>query len=296
MKIWSAYVTETSASRTDAWIAENCPFFASRKSAKNAIREGLIKIDGTVPEPQARPAAGSLAEVFSGPEKVRPVYRLEMPVLYEDECLAVVQKPAGIPVNGNAFRTVERSLPGILKQGTGSTLLPAPVPVHRLDSSTAGLLICAKTGEAAASLGRQFETRTVKKIYRALVSGWLGESGIMEQPVEGRPARTLYRTVSRVPSVRNCWISDMELIPETGRTHQLRQHCAAAGCPIMGDRLYGEKGNVLFGKGLFLFASSVSFDHPVSGERVSVTAEIPRKFRTLLLREEMMWNSYNAGY
>ena len=219
-------------------------------------------------------------------------FRLQLDIHYEDEHLAVVVKPAGIPTSGNQFKTIQNALIFNLNKTTAPDALNWPKPVHRLDASTSGLLLVAKTKLAQVNLGQQFENKTVKKRYHAVVIGQPPESGEWNSPIENKPSRTSFRTLQTVPSLRNTWLSLLELTPHTGRTHQLRIHLSRAGFPIMGDKLYGEEGEVFKGKGLFLCSTGLSFTHPANHQELSLELELPQKFQSLLQREKRRWNRY----
>jgi RluA family pseudouridine synthase len=268
--------------RLDAYICALTPLFPSRKSAKKAISAGVILLDGRIPQPHDRPRPGQLLEIFERAAPGHHDFNLSLKVIFEDRFLAVVVKPAGFPVNGNRHRTIEHALPAALEKSMEPDAMSRPMPVHRLDSGTGGLLLAAKTSGAMVLLGRMFQERSVSKTYRAIVAGRLEGSGMIDKAVDGRPALSRYRAISHAPSLRNGYLTLLELNPETGRTHQLRIHCAHIGHHIMGDRLYGPAGDTLTGKGLFLFASGLRFSHPVTGEKMDLAVNEPGKFGALL--------------
>lgn len=266
----------------------------SRKGIKNAIKRGDFLIDGKRGETGRWIEPGMKIELTSPEIPEHESYGLFLDVVYEDDHLAAVIKPAGIPVNGNSFRTVENSLPRNLKSSAERDALPRPRPVHRLDVPTSGLLLIAKTLRAQVSLGNQFEKKTVSKRYRAIVQGMLDAPGRVESKIDGRDAVTDYTPLKSVPSLRNEWLTIVDLFPRTGRTHQLRRHMAELGHPIAGDTLYGQEGNIFKGKGLFLAAVELSFAHPVNGDEISLMIGDPEKFRTYLEREERRWRKYRS--
>lgn len=194
-------------------------------------------------------------------------------VVYEDSHLLVVNKPAGmLSVPG---KTGEESIYSLLKLSYPDC--PELAMVHRLDMDTSGLLVVAKTKQVHEALQKQFLTHEVKKTYIALLERPIAGEGWVElplrpdiddrprqlvDPVYGKPAVTLYRSLGG---------SRIELHPETGRTHQLRVHCAhklGLGNPIKGDRLYGTKGDRLY-----LHAAHLTFRHPITGEEMHFHAE-----------------------
>lgn len=203
-------------------------------------------------------------------------------IVYEDDALAVVNKPAGmLSVPG---RTEDYSVATWAQQHWEGAML-----VHRLDMWTSGLLLVAKNTEAYHHLQRQFEERTIKKKYLALVEGVPEkEHGIIDLPLlcdptnrprqvvdyeHGKRAITEYRVLSTQRD--GSFVSLLALWPHTGRTHQLRMHCAhphGLGCPIVGDELYGHKSDRLY-----LQAQSITFIHPVTGKRMYL--ELPTGFK-----------------
>ncbi len=261
----------------------------SRNGIKKAIKRGDFLIDGVKAETATWVKPGQIIELFESESSDIPVYRSELIVVYEDSCLAVVNKPAGITVSGNRFKTVENALPYNLSRSVEADALKRPAPVHRLDSPTSGLLLIAKTKTAQINLGMQFETRNIKKRYRAVVKGRVVSSGRIVADIDGRSSETEYVPVRSVPSIKNDHVTLMDLYPGTGRTHQLRRHMADAGHPIIGDKKYGAAGDLFRGKGLFLAAVELSLTHPVTGLPLNIKIDEPEKFRTFMDREERRW-------
>lgn len=266
----------------------------SRKGAKKAIERGRILLNGEVVETGRYVQPGDEISLVEKPAELHKTYRLDLEVVYEDDHMAVVCKPAGIPVSGNRFKTVAQALPHNLKPSTCTDALRIPLPVHRLDAPTTGLLLVAKTGSAMVELGRKFADREVRKRYRAVVFGTLTLSGKIDSPVDGKPAQSICAPLCTVPSLRHGSLTLVELEPLTGRTHQLRIHMAGAGHPIVGDAQYGSDANVLKGKGLMLSAVWLTLGHPVFPEReIDLQTALPQKFTSLLEREERRWKKFN---
>jgi 23S rRNA-/tRNA-specific pseudouridylate synthase len=166
--------------------------------------------------------------------------------------------------------------------------------VHRLDNPTTGILLVAKTSRAAKKLGQQFENKTIRKTYRALVQGTIDKTGVINSLIEKQEALTEYKRLSVSSSLANTTLSDVELYPKTGRTHQLRIHMASIGHAIIGDSLYGIEGKTLKHKGLFLYAVGLVFYHPVSSEKISLTMNLPEKYQVYLNREKARWEKFNT--
>ena len=219
------------------------------------------------------------------PQLKRPKpFPLEIEIVHEEDSFAVVVKPAGLLINGNQFRTLENALIDQLKLSSSEDALKWGKPVHRLDSATSGLVIIAKTLEAHRKFGDLFSERKIKKEYHAVVQG-RPEDQIISSDVNSKVAESKMTVISSVPSLRNEYLSLVRLEPKTGRTHQLRIHCKEITHPIVGDKLYGEEGNVMKHKGLFLAATSLQFEHPMSSEIMTISIPVPPKFEALLKRE-----------
>jgi len=221
-------------------------------------------------------------------------------VVFADDCIVVVDKPSGMP-SVPARTPFDPPAVGVRLAASFGPL----EAVHRIDRDTSGLLILARTREARAALGIAFEKRRVAKRYLAVVAGQPpGSSGTISLPLardhahpprykvehaQGRHATTSWRLVAKrrcgsvamtscagppPPVAIKQTVSLMELEPFTGRSHQLRVHLGAIGCPILGDRLYGEPPwNTVCA--LALHAASLAFDHPTTGERVAFIAPPP---------------------
>ncbi|MDF7798897.1 RluA family pseudouridine synthase [Pontiellaceae bacterium B1224] len=265
----------------------------SRKGISKAIKRGEFRINGQVAHSGDWIESGQTIELMDLQERPPKTYLLLLDVVFEDEFLAVIKKPPGIEVSGNKFKTVENALSGSLTPSTQSDALAWPRPVHRLDYSTSGLLLVAKTAGAQRLLGQAFEERRVHKRYCAVVMGNVPRSGTVETPIADLPARSEYEPVQTVPSLRSGHVTLVNLFPTTGRTHQLRIHMASIGHPIVGDSKYGEEGNTLKGKGLFLAAIELRFPHPATQEEINISIDAPPKFATLLEREQARWEKFN---
>ncbi|RKX38684.1 MAG: RluA family pseudouridine synthase [Verrucomicrobia bacterium] len=267
------------------------PVIPSRKAIAKAIKRGELRINGATAQSGDWVEADQTLELVDLQQRIPKTYRLPLEVVFEDEYLAVINKPPGIEVSGNKFKTIENALVGSLSPSSQPDALAWPRPVHRLDYSTSGLLVVAKTSGAQVFLGRQFEERKIHKRYRAVVMGELLSSGRVDEPINGVTACSEYASVETIPSLRSGHLTLVDLSPLTGRTHQLRIHMAAIGHPIVGDQKYGEAGNVLKGKGLFLAAVELRFPHPADQVEMTVSIDVPAKFDSLLRREQARFKS-----
>jgi RluA family pseudouridine synthase len=246
----------------------------SRKSVKKAIKRGLLLVNGETSETGHWVNEGEVLTVIND-QTTRPIYERSIQVLYEDDYMAAVQKPADLPVSGNAFRTLQNALSFNLSSSSQKDVLTVPRPVHRLDRLTGGVVLIAKTLSAAAHLGSQFENRTVEKTYLAWVSGLIESEIIFENPIEEKEAVTAIQPVRNLNHRRFSELTLVEAKPKTGRRNQIRIHLAEAGFPILGDAKF--KG-LKSGKGLFLFAKKILFIHPISSEKLEIEALAPKKF------------------
>jgi tRNA pseudouridine32 synthase / 23S rRNA pseudouridine746 synthase len=201
-------------------------------------------------------------------------------ILYQDDQIIVVNKPAGLLSVPGKLEGRSDCLTSRLQAAHWDTLL-----VHRLDCDTSGVMIFARTKQAQGFLGQEFEKRRAKKTYIARVWGQLTpDAGHIDLPLctdwpnrprqmvdhqNGRPAQTDWQVLERDDSSTR-----LRLFPLTGRSHQLRVHMLAQGCPILGDPIYA-KGAARAYPRLMLHAESLSLHHPATGEMVSVTAPCP---------------------
>jgi len=276
------------------YVQQIFPTIPSRKGVKKAIAREEILVDGQKTSTGHWIKAGQKIELLESTANPPKEYILKLEIVFEDEYLAVINKPAGIPVSGNQFRTIQNALIGNISLSKEADALRWPKPVHRLDGPTSGLLIVAKTAKALVKLGQQFEQKTIQKKYAAIVMGESPEKGIVASDVDGLKSLSEYKTLQTINSLRSKHLSWVELSPKTGRTHQLRIHMSSIGYPILGDKLYGDEGHVLEGKGLFLCALGLELTHPITGRLLALEIDIPYKFTTLLAREASRWLKYKG--
>ncbi len=269
-----------------------CNTIHSRSGIKKAIKRGQLRVDGKVAGEGVWLQSGQKIELVDSDHKTPKIFKLPLKIIFEDEHISVIVKPSGYPVSGNRFKTIKNALLSNIGISTEADALKQPIPVHRLDSPTSGLLVIAKTSKAAMHLGQQFEKKLVKKRYRAIVSGRTPEEGIIDTAIGGQKSTTNYKLVKHGRSLHTKWMSVIDLFPETGRTHQLRIHLAGIGFPILGDDKYGDVAVRLKGKGLFLSAVEISFLHPMTGKPFHAKIEQPEKFKLFFDREQRRWEKY----
>ena len=257
--------------------------------ARKLIKRGFISLNGETVETSRYVKSGDILTVdldalAKDDENQNVSWTTDISVLYEDERLAVVEKPAGILTSGARKRTLEHALSSNVKVSTHDDALLSAHPVHRLDLAVGGLVCVAKTRSFCRVLCAEFEQRRVRKRYRALVVGYVQEDhGVCTTPIDDKEAQTTWAVVSRSNSVHTEWITTLDLWPHTGRKHQLRRHCAIElGHPIVGDTLYTPDPKILCRhKGIFLKAVELTFasvKHDVTGECLHVELPEPNKF------------------
>jgi 23S rRNA pseudouridine1911/1915/1917 synthase len=277
----------------------------SRSRLQQWVREGRVRVDGTVRRGRDKVLGGERVEVDAVLERRDDVAAEELPlhVIYRDRALLVVDKPAGLvvhPAAGNWAGTLQNAL---LHFDPALAVLPRSGIVHRLDKETSGLLVVARTTSAHKALVDALQARAVKREYRAVVSGVLPAGGVVEAPIgrhptartrmavvaSGKPALTRYRVIERFRAH-----SHLQVNLETGRTHQIRVHMAHVGHPLVGDPVYGGRlrlppgctpdlAEVLRGfRRQALHAHRLGLPHPETGAWVEWESPLPDDLRRLL--------------
>lgn len=287
MKLLETHIVPKSNSpvRIQEYDVANFECIATKSTLKKSIKKQLITINGKTATTAVYVSENDIIKIYAEEAIVKKIFKLVIPVIFEDDEIAIINKPAGFPTSGNYFKTIENALPHNIKPATGTDALAYPKPVHRLDNPTSGILIIAKTKSAQRDLYRQFEQQQITKTYQAIVIGKTMSKGEITSAVAEKEAFTKYKTIQTVASLQNEHLSLVELFPTTGRTHQLRVHLASINHPIVGDQLYGKKEEN-YKKGLFLCATSIEFIHPRTKEKISFTINPPNKYTNLLAREE----------
>ncbi len=316
MNVQTLEVSEDEAgSRLDRWFKRHFPQVPHGQLQK-LLRKGLVRVDGARAKANLRLETGQeirvppLGERARAPES-RPVppqdeadvAALRDSILHKDASVIVVNKPPGLAVQGGSKTT--RHLDGML-DALCFGAPERPRLVHRLDKDTSGVLVLARSAAAARALAAAFKHRDAKKVYWALVAGWPEPAaGRIEQALakrggaggekvvgadEGKRAVTLYRTIASTGGESTArvragaegaggGISWLALSPLTGRTHQLRAHCALHGVPVLGDGKYGGRqafpGQAGIAKGLHLHARAIEIPHPDGGV-LRTQAPLPR--------------------
>ncbi|WP_051285088.1 RluA family pseudouridine synthase [Aequorivita capsosiphonis] len=258
----------------------------TKSALKKALKKQYVTVNGEIATSATFINGGECIRL-SILEEVSPKKKLIFPlkVLFEDEYLAVIHKPAGIMVSGNSFKTIANALDQNLKRSN----LPdatAPKPVHRLDFATTGILLVGKTSSSIRVLNKMFENKEIKKIYYAITIGEMNSQGEIISDIDGKDSKSTYTLCESVLSERFGKLNLVQLEPETGRRHQLRKHLSNIGNPILGDKEYGIENLILNGKGLYLHAYSLRFNHPFTQDEVYIKDELPKSFKKIFIQIE----------
>ena len=253
----------------------------TKSALKKALRKKYVSVNGVIAS-SATLIHGGETIGLSIPETVSPRKKLvfDLEVLFEDQHLAAIHKPAGILVSGNSFKTIANALSQNLKK---SILTDAtnPQPVHRLDFATTGILLVGKTSSSIRELNKMFEAKMIWKTYYAITIGDMDSGGKITSKIDGKNAHSRYTLIESIASKRFGKLNLVKLMPQTGRRHQLRKHLSHIGNPILGDKDYGIADLILSGKGLYLHAYSLKFEHPFTKQKVYLKNGYPHRFKKI---------------
>ncbi|MDT0294578.1 RluA family pseudouridine synthase [Mesonia ostreae] len=248
----------------------------SRSAVKKALNKERILLNGKIASTADWIQQGQILELLEETVKPKKIFQLSFPVVFEDDFLAVIDKPSGYPTNGNYFKTIENALPFNLFASAEKDALAYPLPVHRLDNPTSGLLLIAKTKSAQAQLSLAFERKEINKTYLAIVEGkFSNEEQVMKDELDGKASETIAKAIQFYQKDGNDF-SLVELNPLTGRTHQLRKHLSMHGFPIIGDQTYGAK--FFLQKAIHLTAYKLLFTHPITADIHALESKLPKRF------------------
>ena len=290
-------VTQNPSSlRIDKYISENLSEI-SRSYASELCGQNKVLVNEIPVDKKYRPKDGEEIVIeLPEPECTEATAEdIPLDIVYEDEDIIVVNKPQGMvvhPAAGNLHGTLVNAL--MYHCGDNLSAINGvirPGIVHRIDKDTAGLLICAKNNEAHLKLSAQLKERKASRKYYALVNGTVREDGTVNKPIArhpkdrkkmavvqgGREAITHYRVLENFKGY-----TLLECTLETGRTHQIRVHMASIGHSLVGDRTYGIQKEKIKTDGQLLFAKTIGFDHPKTGEYMQFSAELPEYFINIL--------------
>ncbi|WP_379552103.1 RluA family pseudouridine synthase [Qipengyuania sp. DGS5-3] len=300
--------TLTGSGRLDKGLAEASGL--SRERIKALIGEGAVSLAGEpVSSPSAKASEGEAFRIILPPTKPLDLQPQDIPldIAFEDEHLVIVNKPAGMvvhPAAGNQDGTLVNALLHHCKgELSGINGIERPGIVHRIDKDTSGLLVIAKTDLAHEGLAAQFADHSIHRRYLAIcaghpnpaegrIAGRIGRSDrdrkkmavLRPDSTRGKHAITHYALKKRL---NHCSLIECRL--ETGRTHQVRVHCASIGHPLLGDQTYGRTPKALSEvlkslnfKRQALHAAELGFTHPATGEKLRISADLPGDMRELI--------------
>ncbi|WP_307976784.1 RluA family pseudouridine synthase [uncultured Streptococcus sp.] len=268
----------------------------SRSQANEEIKKGAVLVNGQAKKAKYTVQEGDVITYEVPQEEILDYQAEDIPleIVYEDDDVAVVNKPQGMVVHpsaGHASGTLVNALMYHVKNLSSINGVVRPGIVHRIDKDTSGLLMVAKNDQAHQALAEELKDKKSLRKYIAIVHGNLpNDRGMIEAPIgrsekdrkkqavtaKGKPAVTRFQVLERLGDY-----SLVELTLETGRTHQIRVHMAYIGHPVAGDPLYGPR-KTLKGHGQFLHAQTLGFIHPKTGETMVFTAEAPAIFQETL--------------
>jgi len=290
------FIADAPNQRLDKFLLAYLDGF-SRAQVQGLIRAGCVLVDGAAQKTGYKLKGGEQILVRVPPPREESSIEPEdipLEIVYEDDCLAVIDKPAGMIVHpgaGNESGTLVNAL--LSRYPELADMMDDPEAgerlgiVHRLDRGTSGLIVAARDKATLLALMAQFQARTVDKFYLALLEKRpASNTGIVDAPIARDPRQRKRMAVRRDGRSAQ---TEFELLDDdfqgdralvrlkllTGRTHQIRVHMAFIGCPVVGDAVYGYRKQRVRMKRQFLHAHELAFDHPVSGERMSFVSELP---------------------
>ena len=288
------YLVSDSGKRLDSFLA-NQEKATTRSRLQALIESGHVTVNGSSAKPSYKVKSGDIVCISMPAASPVDIVPQDIPIsfIYQDEHIAVVDKPQGLPVHpgpghpdGTLVNAILAHCPDIA--GVGGEIRPGIV--HRLDKDTSGLIMIAKTHDAHQNLSAQISSRNVDKGYLALCKGLLtNDDGIIDAPIgrdpynrkrmavveDGRYAKTMYTVIERFESS-----TFLSVKLETGRTHQIRVHMAHLNHPLVGDTVYGRSSNIVSRH--FLHAHYLAFRHPITGEPVEFQSDLPKDLSSAL--------------
>jgi 23S rRNA pseudouridine1911/1915/1917 synthase len=289
--------TERAGLRLDRFLALELTDF-SRSRLQTLITTGFVKLNNEQPRTRELVRAGDVVQLEVPPvEKIAAgAEAIPFPILFEDDDLIVLDKPAGLVVHpgaGNQEHTLVNALLNHCRTLSGIGGKERPGIVHRLDKETSGCLVVAKNDTTHRDLSKQFAARTLKKTYLALVAGRLKKSsGTIDAPIARHPIHRQRMSISRTSPGRSAMTEyrvvragqDMSLVEcalHSGRTHQIRVHLHHLGNPVLGDKLYAAKAARHYPRQM-LHAWRLGFTHPGTKQWCDFEAPLPRDFAEVL--------------
>lgn len=295
------FTAEKAGERLDKTVLEQLSDRLSRAQVQNLISEGRVTVNDKPVKAGVKLKGGEIVRVsIPAVETDAPLQAedIDLTIVYEDEHLAVIDKPAGMTVYPGTGEESGTLLAALISRYPSIAAMQAENPrggiVHRLDKETSGLIVVAKNAEIQTALSDQFQARTVEKSYITLVEKRpQTATGRVDAPIARDPKQRKRMAVVRdgKSAITEYSILEEDLDGErallkvqifTGRTHQIRVHLAFIGCPVVGDRVYGYRKQRLRLKRQFLHSAELRFDHPITGERLSFESALPSGLANIL--------------
>lgn len=298
----NSIIAEADANRIDAFCAKALGI--SRNECVRFLEEGKILLNGKFANKKQSIKKGDKIE-YDFEEDLKPLdivpENIDLDIIYQDKDIAVINKPQGMvvhPAHGNYSGTLVHGIMYHIKDLSGINGVMRPGIVHRLDKNTSGLIIIAKNDKAHTGLAQQFKEHTNEKIYLALAEGKFSKDkftvknyiarsksnrkkmAVYNNESEGKEAITEFEVIQQYQSFA---LVKCKLL--TGRTHQIRVHLASISHPCLGDSEYGFKKQKYHLSGQALHSYKLTVDHPITGERMTFTAPIPRYFSDVIAKE-----------
>jgi len=295
-----AVTADEAGERLDRYLALRLGEEYSRSYFKSLIDGGSVEVNEATVKPRYLTRAGDIILVKLKEKEASRVSPQDIPlrILYEDSEIIVVNKPAGMVVHpgaGNKQDTLVNALLHHCGKLADTGDVSRPGIVHRLDKDTSGVIIAVKNDKALRIISRQFQQRTVKKKYIAIVKGRVEpDNGVIDlplarhetnrkkmdiDPVKGKRAYTRYRVMERSDK-----FSVLSITLETGRTHQIRVHMKHLGHPVLGDTVYGNPGTI---DRQALHAEMIGIEHPSSGEYIEFHAPVPDDMMSIIKKPQI---------
>lgn len=287
---------EDAGQRLDVFLA-NFDNSKTRSTYKKLIEEAYISVNGSAAKPSYKLNAGDIIEIREKESKRFEKIDMDIKVLYEDDDIAVIDKPRGLivhPTNDEEISLVNFLLYRFASLSDIDETRPGII--HRLDKDTSGLIIIAKNNEAHEKMKELFKSREIYKEYITIAVGnfddevTVVDKGIMRDPIkkikmcasdEGK------RAISEIHLLKqNDDYSYLKVIIKTGRTHQIRVHLAYLNHPVLGDRTYGYRGKIKM-DGQVLHCRKVSFIHPITNNLIEIESEVPTYFKEALIKTNL---------
>lgn len=297
--------------RIDLVIPASLEADFTRSQIQKLIKNEQITVNGLPTRPNYKAKTDDEIEItITEEEYVEPVAEnIPLNILYQDDDIAIINKQPGLVVHpgpGNYRSTLVSALMYHIKKLSTAGDPHRPGIVHRLDRDTSGLMVIAKTDEAYEGMVKQFQARTIEKRYTAIIIGKpVKEHAVINKPIarhkkyrqkmaiydDGREAITEY-TISRLWHTQVSTFTMLDIRIHTGRTHQIRVHLSSIGNPVIGDQIYSKKWAKYKVPYLLLASTFLKFKHPVTGEELSFTAELPEHMKEYIVKLDTMLEQY----